>query len=67
MNSTTNEGGEIRPEMIRRVCGGWLAVSPKNARLRVGVTAATEDDARELFRQTIERWVEILAAEQSAN
>lgn len=60
MNGQLNKTGEIHPEVIRREVGGWLAVSPKWARLRVGVTAETEDDARALFSQTVKRWLEII-------
>jgi hypothetical protein len=32
----------VQPNLIRRTCGGWLAVSPSSADFSVGVTAPTE-------------------------
>jgi hypothetical protein len=54
--------GEIAPDICRRACGGWLAIAPNGAKLSVGVTAATAEEARAIFRTTVERWIEILAA-----
>jgi hypothetical protein len=53
--------GEIEPNLMRRSCGGWLAVAPKDAIFSIGVTAPTANDAREQFCSTILRWLEILA------
>jgi hypothetical protein len=50
-----------QPVLIRRNCGGWLAVSPLEATLKIGVIAPTEDEARELFRKSVERWAQLLA------
>lgn len=52
---------EIRPDLIRRTTGGWIAVSPSKCRISVGVTAPTEDEAIEGFRFVFSRWLEILA------
>lgn len=49
------------PALIRRLSGGWLAVSPVDARLRIGVTAPTEEEARAAFRVELSRWFEILS------
>ncbi len=57
-NSTAQE---IRPDLIRRTTGGWIAVSPSKCRISVGVTASTEDEAIERFRFVFSRWLEILA------
>lgn len=51
---------DIRPELIRRRSGGWLAVSPRGAGLCLGVTAPTEAEAREKFGFTFSRWLEII-------
>lgn len=53
---------EIEPELSERVCGGWLAVAPCEAALRIGVVAKTELEARERFRQSVERWLANLQA-----
>jgi hypothetical protein len=53
--------GEIKPDLVRRSCGGWLAVAPKDGIFSIGVTAPTPDEAREQFRLTICRWLEILS------
>jgi hypothetical protein len=48
--------------MTPRACGGWLAVSPRWSPVRIGVTAATEGEAREAFGRALMRWEEILTA-----
>lgn len=58
---------EIRPDIMRRSCGGWLAVAPNWALFAIGVTAATEELAREKFRSVFTRWVEILASRPESN
>jgi hypothetical protein len=60
MNAVSENIGDIQPNLTRRAGGGWLAVAPKGAFLRVGVTATTEEEAREKFRSTVHRWLEIL-------
>jgi len=57
--------GEIEPDLMRRSCGGWLAVAPKGGIFSIGVTAPTADDARRKFGTTMQRWLEILAAAKS--
>lgn len=52
---------QIMPDLIRRTTGGWLAVSPSNCRISVGVTASTQDEAIDGFRFMFSRWLEILA------
>lgn len=49
-----------KPKLRRRKCGGWLAVSSKEARFQIGVTADTEQEAHILFIQAYRRWGEIL-------
>jgi hypothetical protein len=51
---------QIRPEVVRRRSGGWLATCPRGATLCVGVTALTEDEARKKFGFTVSRWFEII-------
>jgi hypothetical protein len=54
--------GEIVPDLMRRSCGGWLAVAPNGAKFSIGVTAATAEEAREKFCSVVRRWLEILAS-----
>jgi hypothetical protein len=56
--------GEIAPDIMRRSCGGWLAVAPAGGQFSIGVTAPTAEEARERFRTVVRRWIEILATEQ---
>ena len=50
---------EVRPRLIRRATGGWLAVSPDWARFLIGITADTESEAIDQFRASYARWVSI--------
>lgn len=52
---------EIRPKIIQRAMGGWLAVSPSNSGLSIGVDGATEKEAIARFRSEFSRWLEILS------
>lgn len=45
----------LDPIVTERACGGWLAASP-DASLRIAVLGQTEFEARERFRQSVERW-----------
>ena len=49
-----------RPRLIDRKCGGVLAVSPKYARFRIGVTAETRAQAEYEYWRTYVRWCEIV-------
>ena len=57
----TSTRKKINPQLIQRTCGGWLAVSPNNSELQLGVTGETESETREAFARTLNRWLEILA------
>jgi hypothetical protein len=48
--------------IIRRECGGYLALSISNRVPKIGVTAVTEDEACIKLNATLERWLEILDA-----
>lgn len=54
-------GLQIRPDLIRRTGGGWLAVAPKEAAVSIGVTAKTHEEANEKFCFVYKRWIEILS------
>lgn len=49
----------IQVDMIRRTCGGWLAVSAPGMRFKIGVTGPTEEETKERFRASYHRWTEI--------
>ncbi len=63
MNSIQLAPTKIEPNLVRRACGGWLALAPTGAIVRIGVTASTEGEARDQFRFVFNRWVEILATD----
>lgn len=50
----------IRPITMARECGGWLAVTPPDAAIRIGVSAATENEARQALATALDRWAAIL-------
>jgi hypothetical protein len=51
---------QIIPEISKRRCGGWIAVSGRDAPLKIGVTANTEDEARAAFNRAVIEWDEII-------
>ena len=55
----------VKPRTICRRNGEWLAVAPKNARFSIGVTAPTEEEAREKFRRVYGEWVSLLERENT--
>jgi len=54
---TTNT---IEGTAFRRACGGWLAVSAEKCPVHIGVSGATEREARDGLRSALLRWQEIL-------
>ncbi len=48
------------PRVVARQSGGWLAVSQPEDDLHIGVTASSESEARERFRQEADAWVRLL-------
>jgi hypothetical protein len=48
------------PIISARRCGGWLAVSERDAPLKIGVTAPTEEQAKADFAQAVLDWERIL-------
>jgi hypothetical protein len=51
------------PTLFGAPVGGWLAINPTSAPIAVGVTAPTEQEAREKFGSAFRRWLEILDTE----
>ena len=50
------------PRLRRRESGGWLAVTAPEDTLRIGVTAETEAEARDRFREEVSAWLPLLEA-----
>lgn len=50
----------IEAQTIARHCGGWLAVSAPDALVHIGVTASTEEEARQALAAALDRWEAIL-------
>ncbi len=44
------------PNLIRRACGGWMAVSPQGETIKFCVLGDTEGEAREAFRASLACW-----------
>lgn len=44
------------PRLVRRNCGGWLALSNRDSSLRIGVTGESEAKARDAYGQAIKAW-----------
>lgn len=61
----TFDVNKVAPRIRERRCGGWLAVSLADAPLKIGVTADTEDQAREAFAQAVREWEVILTSDRS--
>jgi len=50
---------QVKPVLIKRRCGGWLAITPSVWPLGIGVTADTEEEVKREFEATLKRWSEI--------
>jgi hypothetical protein len=49
------------PRIIKRVGGGWIAVSPNDFPVKIGVTGQTEAEAVSTFNRSIAERIRILA------
>lgn len=49
----------VKPHIVERACGGWMAMTPRGWPLSIGVTAETETEAREAFDAALARWARI--------
>jgi len=56
-----------KPRIVHRECGGWLALSPLGAALRIGVTAPSEGEAIEGYRAAVEKWEALLDASPASD
>lgn len=52
---------QFSPRLLRREDGGWLAVSPDDAPLHIGVSAWSADDAQIKFDRELREWVALLS------
>jgi hypothetical protein len=46
----------LGPDLISRVCGGFLAISRRSVAIRLGAIGATEADARAAFNVLVQQW-----------
>lgn len=44
------------PRIIKRHCGGYLAVSEEGSRFTVGVEGDTEEEVRQRFQESLKMW-----------
>ena len=56
-----SSGTQFLPRLLRREDGGWLAVSPDDAPLRIGVLAWSAEDARDRFDRELREWVALFS------
>ena len=61
-----NKSLVIRPVLIERTRGGWLAVSQAGSELRIGVVGDTEKQARQRFADALKKWAKLLDEPGSA-
>ena len=59
----TQESTAIR--LIPRQQGGWLALSPRDEAVQIGVAGATEHEAREGLLLALTAWKETLDSSQN--
>lgn len=65
MPSTTGYDA-VEPIVSRRDNGGWMAVSPPDAPIHIGVAAWSADDARSRFACELRAW-RLLLDERTEN
>jgi len=46
----------VKPVLIKRAGGGWLAITPRGWPLSIGVIAETNEAARRQFDNALRRW-----------
>lgn len=52
---------DVRPRLIERSRGGWLAVSEEDSHLRIGVEGQTEKEAVANFTKALHEWERLRA------
>jgi hypothetical protein len=56
----------LEPDVIKRVRGGYLAVSKRSLAVRLGAIGETEDQARAAFAELVDTWLRARNAENAA-
>ena len=56
MDASATGGSEIRPRLLRRLSGGWLAVSPEGSSIHIGVEGSSPEEAEERFNVEWRAW-----------
>lgn len=51
----------VTPIIVSRKCGGFLALSPEDCQLQIGVEGATKEEVRRLFETSITSGLRILS------
>lgn len=64
-SNVNNIYSDIRPELIERERGGWLAVSGPGSELRIGTVGETADQAADRFDEALAEWARLAAAPDS--
>ena len=54
------------PKVIKRRCGGYLAISEEGCRFNIGVIAETEEAVRQRFREALQRWERLSQEERES-
>jgi len=55
----------LEPVLMKRACGGWLAVSPQHYSLKIAVRAVGRDEARVAYSAAFNRWKALLQSEHN--
>lgn len=58
---------DTKPNLIRRSCGGWLAVSPDSEPIKIGVTAPSREEVVRRFQSSLARWRELPSDAPASN
>jgi hypothetical protein len=64
--ATMDETENIKPQLVHRRSGGWLAYSIRSSPLQIGVTALSQEDATHRFQTAVDGWTRNLASESSS-
>lgn len=58
---------EPKPNLISCAWGGYLAISPKNYSLKIGVTGKTQTEAASNFKLSFMAWAKLLLMDYEAD
>jgi hypothetical protein len=61
MTKATESPKSVKPMMLPRSRGGWLAISQPGDSLQIGAVGASEKEAKEAFATACEEWAQLLA------